>query len=131
MATEIKTEIEALVYINEIINNKINILKSLNDSSTYIDDRTGNEEKIYAIANTTAAEDFILIYESSKFCLNRIYLGEDDNKLHLSEYSAGGTMNTENKDIEDAVEEYNKEAANYKQIKTIYFSNGDVKKFIK
>lgn len=131
MSKEFEELMEKLENTKELLMEKIEILNRLEESSTYIDDHTGKEKKLYAVGILVSQESrLVLIYENSKFCLNGLYINKEDDKIHLSQCTEAGIMNTRDYLLDESVRDYNN-SCNFdtKKIKTICFPNGEVKYF--
>ena len=50
-------------------------------------------------------------YENTVFSVNPFYISKRDGKVHLSQWSVGGTVDARYQSLEDAVNEYNKSTA--------------------
>ena len=75
----------------------------------YVDDHDDSTETLqgYVIVSDN---NICPIFMGTHFSLNPLYFDKGTNKLYLSRMSIAGVVNTRNKDIEEAVAEYNEQA---------------------
>jgi hypothetical protein len=83
------------------------VLKVALESTTYINDHksSDNEEKFEGFVVLRNGH-VCLIFKSSYFCLNRMYV-DKEGKLHLSTGSVAGNVITAGTTVEKAIEKYN------------------------
>lgn len=84
------------------------LLERLEETDMYVDDHNGGkrEEKLQGWA--ILRNGYVCpILKDTYFCLNPLYIDEEDNKVHLSTMSVAGTIISKDSSMKDAIEKYN------------------------
>lgn len=91
--------------INERVNEAQQILGMIKQGEiTYIDNHNGGEETLQGIIKYDG--QICPAYKDTYFSINPLYIGID-GKLHLSQASIGGVVDTRGKSLRDAVLKFN------------------------
>jgi hypothetical protein len=82
-----------------------------NGKHTFVDDHNGDTEVLKGYIVLEDNHICPVFDDTRYFCLNPLYISEDDNLIHLSRGSVGGTVMVMNYDsLEEAILAYKKEA---------------------
>jgi hypothetical protein len=96
------------------------VLDAINNGQiNFIDNHDGKEKRLdgYVVLKRG---NVCPIYVGSSFCLNYLYLDDEDNKIHLSQMSVAGNVYARGKGIFAAIDEYNSSCtAEYRKVETL------------
>ena len=116
-------EMQELKKMEVFEGNEDSILKLIhrieNSDKTYIDNHDKNTRQLQGYAILKRGDVCALYPDSRYFCLNRLYVSENDYNIHLSQCSCGTIMM--DREIEKAIEKYND---------SLMFDGGKIVKYV-
>lgn len=104
------------------------VIEKFLEGNKVIDNHTGNSIKVAGVITFANKENGIGAIIKSKYCyyINELYYNDNDNVLHLSEYSIGGMLFRHNSSDElvKQIEKYNESNININKINRVIDKDG-------
>lgn len=85
----------------------------LGGHKTFINDHTGKEEKLEAIVELNSGYICPVAIYGGIWCLNKLYVGGQDEKIHLSRVSVGGNFGKCKEETDGSKESFMESAIKY------------------